>query len=149
MGQQQIYLVIIVAIIVSIATFLALNVLGSGSKQSNYNAVRQDLAQIASSSQTWYARPTFMGGGNNSFSNISFSQIPFQGEILEGSNGLISTNINGTYWIREINTADIFVRGYPATEKGYIVGETPSLGWFEARIYRNGFTIGIELDADP
>lgn len=149
MGQQQLLLIVLVAILIGIATFVALNILGLGSKESNLTAVRQDIAHIATSAQTWQARPVFMGGGNNMFTNISFSNIPFHGEIVEGSNGLISVNMNGTYWFREIHSNEVYLRGYPSTENGYIAGATPSLGWFEARITRNSFEVGSDLDVQP
>jgi len=149
MGQQQLLLIVLVAILVGIATFVALNILGFGTRESNLSAVRQDIAHIATSAQTWQARPVFMGGGNNSFTNISFSHIPFHGEVLDGSSGLISVNINGTYWLREIHDSKVYLRGYPSSESGYIAGATPSIGWFEARITRNSFEIGADLDVEP
>lgn len=54
MGQQQLLLVILVTIIVGIATVVAINTFGSSAEQANLDAVRQDIAQIATAAQAWY-----------------------------------------------------------------------------------------------
>ncbi len=96
MGQQQLLLVILVTIIVGIATVVAINTFSSAADSANLDAVRQDLAQIASSSQAYYIKPTMLGGGGNTFSSMTFNQITFPSDSVFNS-GLSAANANGTY----------------------------------------------------
>ncbi|MCH8494619.1 MAG: hypothetical protein LAT57_03185 [Balneolales bacterium] len=104
MGQQQLLLVILVTIIVGIATVVAINTFGSSAQQANRDAVRQDLATIASSSQAWYIRPTMLEGGGNSFSNVTFRTLNFPAQDVS-EDGLTATNPNGRYVIGAASSA--------------------------------------------
>ena len=66
MGQQQLLLVILVTILVGIATVVAINTFGSSNVNANRDAVRNDVAAIATAAQAWYIKPEMLGGGNNS-----------------------------------------------------------------------------------
>jgi len=57
MGQQQLLLVILVTIIVGIATVVAINTFGSAADAANIDAVRNDVAAIASGAQGYYMKP--------------------------------------------------------------------------------------------
>ena len=96
MGQQQLLLVILVTIIVGIATVVAINTFSSAADSANLDAVRQDLAQIASSAQAYYIKPTMLGGGGNTFTSMTFNQITFPSDSVFNS-GLSAANANGTY----------------------------------------------------
>ncbi|MEX0639177.1 MAG: hypothetical protein WD094_01850, partial [Balneolaceae bacterium] len=77
MGQQQLLLVILVTIIVGIATVVAINTFGTAADSANLDAVRQDVAQIAAASQSFYMKPTMLGGGGRSFSAVTFNDFAF------------------------------------------------------------------------
>ena len=96
MGQQQLLLVILVTIIVGIATVVAINTFSSAADSANLDAVRQDLAQIGSSAQAFYIKPTMLGGGGNTFTGMTFNQITFPSDSVYNS-GLSAANANGAY----------------------------------------------------
>jgi Tfp pilus assembly protein PilE len=98
MGQQQLLLVILVTIIVGIATVVAINTFSSAADSANLDAVRQDLALIASSAQAYYVKPTMLGGGGSSFAGINFNLITFPSDSLDEA-GLKAINANGSYTI--------------------------------------------------
>lgn len=113
MGQQQLLLVILVTIIVGIATVVAINTFGDAAESANLDALRNDVAAIASSAQGFYIRPEMLGGGGNNFTNITFENITFPGTIAQNSN-LLATNLNGAFEIQAGAQANSFViRAYP------------------------------------
>ncbi len=104
MGQQQLLLVILVTIIVGIATVVAINIFGTSAEQANEDAVRQDMATIATAAQGWFMKPTMLGGGGNSFEAIEFGVLPFSCDNIEdfeddGEDFFICENPNGVYTI--------------------------------------------------
>lgn len=98
MGQQQLLLVILVTIIVGIATVVAINTFGSSATNANRDAVRQDIAAIATSAQAYYIRPIMLEGGGNSFANLGFNNVSFSAQSVS-ADGLTATNLNGSYVI--------------------------------------------------
>ena len=48
-----------------IATVVAINTFSSAADSANLDAVRQDLAQIGSSAQAYYIKPTMLSGGSS------------------------------------------------------------------------------------
>ena len=67
MGQQQLLLVILGVIVVSIAVAVGITMFSDSAASSNRDAVVLDLQNLAQRAQQFYRRPTFMGGGGNSF----------------------------------------------------------------------------------
>ena len=106
MGQQQLLLVILVTIIVGIATVVAINTFGSAADSATRDAVRQDLASIASSAQGYFMKPIMLGGGGRSFDDISFDHISISG--TRNSSTEIE-NENGVYTIPTGITGDNFI----------------------------------------
>jgi len=96
MGQQQLLLVILVTIIVGIVTVVAINTFGSSAENANRDAVRNDIAAIATSAQAWYIKPDMLGGGGNTFTGISFTDFGFSASTVS-EDGLTATNLNGEY----------------------------------------------------
>ncbi len=96
MGQQQLLLIILGAIIVAIAVVVGINMMGSASEQANLDAVRQDLLTIGSAAQGWFSKPTMMQGGGNSFTGIDFRDFSFPADSLAGD-GSWAENQNGRY----------------------------------------------------
>jgi len=114
MGQQQLLLVILVTIIVGIATVVAINTFSSAADSANLDAVRQDLAQIASSSQAYYIKPTMLGGGGNTFTGLTFNQITFPSDSIFNSS-LSAANANGTYVMTSVAAQTVTVTATPAS----------------------------------
>ncbi|MFA7288155.1 MAG: hypothetical protein WC055_04685 [Melioribacteraceae bacterium] len=84
MGQQQLLLIVLGVIIVGIAVVVGINVFTASSAQANRDAVTADLTNLASLAQTYYRKPTALGGGGNSFTGWT---IPTS----------LATTGNGTY----------------------------------------------------
>ncbi|WP_103663919.1 hypothetical protein [Gracilimonas amylolytica] len=96
MGQQQLLLVILVTIIVGIATVVAINTFGSAADSANLDAVRQDVATIASSAQGYFMKPEMLGGGGQDFGGLTFNSMAFAADSIS-SDGLTAINANGRY----------------------------------------------------
>ncbi len=71
MGQQQILLIVLGAIIVGIATVVGINMFNESAANANLDAVSNDLLNLASRAQQYYRKPTSMGGGGKSFTGLT------------------------------------------------------------------------------
>jgi hypothetical protein len=106
MGQQQLLLIVLGAIIVGIAIIVGLNMFSSGAVQGNIDAVTQDVMTITSRAQEWWRKPAQMGGGGRSWTGID---AVANGEFT-GINFPDST-VNGTYTIAIQGDSAIVVTG--------------------------------------
>jgi hypothetical protein len=88
MGQQQLLLLVLGAIIVGVAIVVGMNMFSTSAVNANRDAVVQDCMTLATRAQQWYRTPAVLGGGGRSFSGISLNSIRFPG-----------TNENGTFAI--------------------------------------------------
>lgn len=122
MGQQQLLLVILVTIIVGIATVVAINTFSSSADSANLDAVRNDVASIASAAQGYFIKPTMLGGGGNSFAAVTFNNVAFAADSLT-NDGLTARNSNGVYVITNGTAASFIVTAHPTSR---IVG-TPTM----------------------
>lgn len=104
MGQQQLLIIVLSAIIVGIATIVAINLFNSHSITANKNAVIGELIHLGSAAQQYYHKPLDMGGGGRSF--IGWN-IP-SGLITSGS---------GSYSITSISSSNVIILG-TGKEKG-------------------------------
>ena len=62
MGQQQLLLLVLGAVLVAVAIVGALLIFEENFKKSNAEALISDAVNIASSAQSWKVRPTTFGG---------------------------------------------------------------------------------------
>jgi len=115
LGQQQLLLVILVTIIVGIATVVAISTFTEAREAANLDAVRQDVLSIANYAQSYAMKPEMLGGGDSSFSNFTFRNIPFGADSIESTQGLIAINENGKYEITARGTFGIEVTAHPAS----------------------------------
>jgi Tfp pilus assembly protein PilE len=122
MGQQQLLLVILVTIIVGIATVVAINTFGSAADSANLDAVRQDVAQIAASAQGYYMKPTMLGGGGKTFTNVTFNDMSFAADSVS-SNGLTALNANGLYVISGANGTQFTITAHPSSDDDYVAAD--------------------------
>lgn len=92
MGQQQLLLTILVTIIIGIAVIAGMNAMQNAFTESNRNALRQDILMILNDVQIYYEKPEALGGGGNSFDDISEKQI----QSIEPENENGSYKISGS-----------------------------------------------------
>ena len=99
MGQQQLLLLVLSAIIVGVSIVIGINMFSSSAVQANQDAVLQDCLHIAGRAQEWLRKPEALGGGGGTFTGgggLYFASInldcttvnvsdPFTFEVLEDS----------------------------------------------------------------
>lgn len=120
MGQQQLLLVILVTIIVGIATVVAINTFGSAADAANLDAVRNDVAAIASGAQGYYMKPEMLGGGARTFDDITFNDFGFAANGIS-SDGFTAQNENGRYVI-DGDGQTMTIIAHPASDDAYVPG---------------------------
>ena len=98
MGQQQLLLIVLSVIIVGIAVVVGIQMFGASAASANLEAVSNDLLNLASRAQQYYVKPKGMGGGGNSFADITLADLTSR-----------PTNDNGTYSIQTPGTATLVV----------------------------------------
>ena len=91
MGQQQLLLIVLGVIVVAIAVAVGITMFADSAAASNRDAVAADLQNLAQRAQQFYRRPTFMGGGGNSFDLLTTGSM----SLLTGN----PTDANGSYFI--------------------------------------------------
>ena len=96
MGQQQLLLVILVTVIVGIMTVVAINVFSDARDEGLKDTIRQELLEAATVGQGFYMRHESMGGGGNSFQNITLPIL-----------GLSDSSVVSTYQVQNV-TDDSF-----------------------------------------
>ncbi len=75
MGQQQLLLLVLSAIIVGVSIVIGINMFSSSAIQANQDAVLQDCLNIAARAQEWFRRPAILSGGNRSFEKVTFKSL--------------------------------------------------------------------------
>ncbi len=100
MGQQQILLIVLGAIIVGIAIVVGINMFTATAAQANLDAVINDLVTFGARAQQYYVKPVSMGGGGNSFNTITMKDISTK-----------SINENGKYSIKTKRKKKVVLRG--------------------------------------
>ncbi|MCU0644613.1 MAG: hypothetical protein MUC94_10160, partial [bacterium] len=87
MGQQQLLLLVLGAIIVGVAIVVGVNMFSTSAVNANRDAVVQDCMTLATRAQQWYRTPAILGGGGRDFTKLtSLDLIRFP-----------ATNENGSY----------------------------------------------------
>ena len=86
MGQQQILLIILVSIIVGTAIIVGMLFIEKEQVQFMEDEYTQLMFEVAEQAQAWHLKPKELGGGGNSFENISFNQIPCPLDAVDPSN---------------------------------------------------------------
>lgn len=77
MGQQQLLLLTLAAILVGIGVLLGINMFQENAAQANLDAVIQRSLSLGSQAQAWYKRPLAMGGGGQSFNGFDLTDLGF------------------------------------------------------------------------
>jgi hypothetical protein len=100
MGQQQILLIVLGVIIVGIAVVVGINMFTATAAQANMDAVINDLLVLGARAQQYYVKPISLGGGGNSYTNITIEDITTK-----------PVNENGTYRVNNSNNRRVNIRG--------------------------------------
>ena len=132
MGQQQLLLLLLVAIIVGIATVVAINIFDTTTDEVNRDAIRQDLFLAASNAQQIYERPVSLNGISRDFNNMENEQLISHMNIPGVQIGETIQNVNGTYSISGKADKELRILGVPETggeEIEIIVCLSPSGAW--------------------
>lgn len=90
--------------------------------ERNLDAVRQDIASIAASAQGFFIKPSQLGGGGDSYSNVTFKNLVFPVDMMS-PNGLKASNSNGTYVIMNRGSDRFDIEAYPSSLPGYVPGQ--------------------------
>ena len=75
MGQQQLLLLVLSAIIVGVSIVIGINMFTSSATTANQDAVLQDCLHITSRAQEWLRKPTSLGGGGGFFTNLDLQKL--------------------------------------------------------------------------
>jgi hypothetical protein len=132
MGQQQLLLLILAAVIVGTAIVVGVNMFQENAGQSNQEAVVQDVLTLASRVQAWYRRPLQMGGGGHDFSTATLANLDWPTandnaalfSLTGASASEITIRVNG----REDpdgDGTDLFVRARVTPDSAYIAEINP------------------------
>lgn len=97
MGQQQILLIVLGAIIVGIATVVGITMFNENAANANLDAVSNDLLNLASRAQQYFRKPNSMGGGGKSFTGLTADAagVAKLTSTPQNDNGIISISQAG------------------------------------------------------
>jgi len=108
MGQQQLLLIILGVIVVSVAVIVGVAMFQDNALEHNRAAMAADLKTLASKAQHYYGRPMTMGGGSYSFVGLTADARGIG--LLAGTK--YTDNVNGTYTIKTAGTAtEVVIHG--------------------------------------
>ncbi|MDR8391608.1 hypothetical protein NC796_10680 [Aliifodinibius sp. S!AR15-10] len=88
MGQQQIFIIILVTVIVAIASIIAIDTMQESNESANLDAVQQDMILILNEAQAYYFRHEMMQGGGRSFDDIDMTDISIGDSTANGTYSL-------------------------------------------------------------
>jgi hypothetical protein len=100
-GQQQLLLIILGVIIVSVGVIVGITMFQDNALEHNRAQVINDLKFLGTKAQHYYSRPMTMGGGSNSFVGLTADARGIG--MLAGTK--YTDNANGTYTIKTAGTA--------------------------------------------
>lgn len=112
MGQQQILLIVLAAVIVGIAVVVGMQMMGESAIDANKRACTQDLLNLAAKAQQWFRTPTSLGGGGRTFAAISADSAGLS--VITNS----PTTENGVLAVKTAGTATTVVLQITGIEDG-------------------------------
>ena len=126
MGQQQLLLLALSAVIVGLSIVMGLNMFGESAGQSNLDAVTNDVLTIAARAQGWYRKPAQMGGGGRSFTGVGATpqvNLNFPDTTQNGYYDF-TANTGQTLTIRGTGVEDLKNDGNPFTVTVIVVPDS-------------------------
>ena len=133
MGQQQLLLLVLGAVIVGMAIVIGINMFGEGAHKAQEDNVKQDLVTMAAKVQEFWRKPTYMGGAGKVI--LTFDEFPQIGYIYNDdaagttipAGGQTYTNSNGLYTIVNPGTVgDVDITGVLVDDSYTAVGGSPT-----------------------
>lgn len=85
MGQQQLLLLVLGAIIVGVAVVVGIQMFGESAVQANQDAIVQDIVTIGSKAQEWWRKPLVLGGGGRTFTTLTFGVLNLDSVTANGT----------------------------------------------------------------
>lgn len=117
MGQQQLLLIILAAIVVGIAIIVGITVFPDNAVEHNRALVIADLKSLATRAVQYYNRPTTLGGGSKSFGGLTANARGIG--LLAGVK--YTDNANGTYTIKTAgNATQVVLHGVGKVEMSWL-----------------------------
>lgn len=98
MGQQQLILILLVTVIAAIMTVVAINTMSDARVRSVDDAVRGDILKAATEANAYYTKHAMLGGGGQSFLNISLTDISLD-TLNENARYTITNRAMGSFQI--------------------------------------------------
>ena len=95
MGQQQLLLLVLAAIIVGVGVIVGINTFGSSADEANRDSMIQDCLAVAAKAQEWYRKPVILGGGGHTFSAVTIDTLKWD-----------TPNANGKYSLAILASGD-------------------------------------------
>ncbi len=111
MSNQQMLLIILVVIIVGAAIAVGISLFQEDNIEASRAAIIQDLQILAGQARQYYVKPYYLGGGNRTFSGVTFNNI-----------SRISQNENGRYYIQNASQSQLTIVGV-----GWLVSDDDSI----------------------
>ncbi len=84
MGTQQMFLLVVAALLVGLALVAGLKQFAAGAQGANKDQLRNEAARVAKHAQAWYRSPENIGGGGRSFAGFSFESINYDSSKVVG-----------------------------------------------------------------
>ncbi|HTY01040.1 MAG TPA: hypothetical protein VMG09_13520 [Bacteroidota bacterium] len=88
MGNQQLLIIAIAAVVLAVAVAVGVTMFRDQAASSNRDELEMDLAQLGVRAQTYFRRPTTLGGGGGSFSGLTMQKLTSRVNNLNGSYSL-------------------------------------------------------------
>ena len=107
MGNKELLLTILVMILVGLSIAVAVQVISGSEMSPNRSAILQGINEAVGRSRAYYERPLVMGGGANSFQDISFEDLY-----------LDSVTQHGRFEITDRSHTSFTLTGEPAGSEG-------------------------------
>lgn len=85
MGQQQLFVYILVVFIIGVATVVAVDTLKEAYENANFDAVREDIMLSLQDAQQYYLTHRMYGGGGRSFDGIDISRLSLTDKTQSGT----------------------------------------------------------------
>jgi hypothetical protein len=105
MGQQQLVLIVLGMIVIAIAIVIGVSLFYDNASSSSRDSVVNDLTNYASRAHMFYRRSKALGGGGQSFTGITLSQLSNK---LTGSMIITAT---GTFTIGSVSATEMTING--------------------------------------
>ncbi len=96
MGNQQLLIIAIAAVVLAVAVAVGVTMFQDQAASSNRDELEMDLAQLGVRAQTFFRRPTTLGGGGGSFGGLTMQRLTSRVNNLNGSYSISPDPVPGT-----------------------------------------------------